>query len=275
MGQKCKKIYFSCVIYLFMYFNEKKKKMKKMKRITIIISVVSMSLLQAATLVFGDAYDATGSDTLDLGGANTVKSNVEISTVYLADTGSPASDPSRFNALVIGSGLYSNSTNYRTELSFVISGAPNAPAGFQYAITSVTTYLELSTNRGGAQIDLYEGVGIVTTFNTLPSATTPVLPSDMTGVFIPFEVINTNLDLNIDTIYSVTFDAPNVSSNEHQTFGSGISPSTGGGNIGTGGTIYVDKAPVLVIDYELVPIPEPSVVVLSLLGFSLVTRRSR
>lgn len=237
--------------------------------------------------------------------------NASTNVVFNAATGA-ATNPfgsvngtNGFQPLSVGRDFGGNLV--RSEISFNLSNLPAAPAGFEYNITNIALSIELSNNNqanGDTPINVYAQNGVTPAdinrlTGAVPStadAAFTVLASDSPSQFLPlvnFQNPNSLLDLNTDQIFSVTLDAPNVngSGTDFVFLGSGLGPINGDevdsalldsdglfdGNVSQlAGTNFVQVAPRLLIDVELIAIPEPSTTSVTLIGIcSLLLRRRR
>lgn len=226
----------------------------------------------AQTFTLGDNYSSNGDGTVvGVSGTTTGNSLIEGTGLYRQSDGA-SGNPSFYNAIMVGS-EYGGGDVWRAVTTFdlngldIIGGGVNAaPAGFEYQVDEIRLIVEVSGGnddpfgsppnpRPATQIDFYEG-----------SFPTGVLPGTNDGTqlfddpsdsFITVTISNSALDLNSDTSYTLTWDAPGAAldpANNFYTFGSGLSPN----NIGFSGTNFVEKSPELEIDYSLVAVPESS-----------------
>ncbi len=242
-----------------------------------IVTVFNQSL-NGATFILGDYYTNDGSGANS--GGTTASSEVETTGLYRADGGS--GNPSGYQAIAVGAvyggTIYRSVTTFDlTTLGLVTNATNAAPSGFKYVVDSMTITLEVSggsTNldqngqpdpRPVTDIDFYEGDFASSGFSALPATANGSRTfNDPSGSFLNTTLTNLDLDLNTQTSFTFTMAASNANSGAFYTFGSGEGP-----NIGFFGTGYADKAPSMTVTYSIVPIPEPSVGLLALLGCSM------
>lgn len=195
----------------------------------------------------------------------------------------------------------------RSQITFNLSGIEPAPDGFQYSVTSIALSIELSNNNqanGDTLLNIFAQTGISSsdinlltgTLSGTPDTNFTVSSSAFPGQFLPNITLNNPgslLDLNSDQFLSLTLDAPNVaaSGTDFVFFGGGLGPTDGGlvdsslldqdglfnGNVNQlAGTNFVQVSPRLIIETELVAVPEPSTVTIASFGlFTLLLRRKR
>ena len=240
-----------------------------MKIKSLLPSLIFLNSSFAAVFVLSDNLDPSGDGTP---GPSPL---VEGAGVYNVSSGT-AGNPSFYNALVVGAS-YGDVGNgiWRSVISFDVSALdlsslPAPTPGFAYAVTDVTIQLEQSDNRPAATINFFEGsqpTGAVVDY-----LATQNYAANQAGQFQSTSLGATSLDLSVDSTFTVTLDAPNASSGEYHTFGSGLAPN----NDGITGTNNASLGPELTITYELVQVPEPTSITLISLGLlGLITRRKR
>lgn len=213
----------------------------------------------SCTFTLGDHYSSNGDGT-SVGTPNTSITPTEVETTGLYDPAGNTGDPSGYNAIAVGA-IYGGTT-YRSVSTFSLSDVPVAPEGFTYSVNSVTVSLEVSggttDGRPSSTINFYEGNFST---GTLPDAKGSQLYNHISGSFVSTVLTDLTLDLNTDSEFTFTMAAPNADNGEFYTFGSGAGP-----NLGFTGTNAIQKAPSIIIDFDLVAVPEPSTTLLSLIG---------
>lgn len=228
----------------------------------------------AATFVLGDAFvsDGTGSADSPSTGTDGFAGN-QITTVYRVNDG-VAGNPfnggapgGNFSPIVVGNIF---GTDYRTTTTFDLSNIEPAPAGSVYSITDITIFFEVSStgdqNSADAVLDLYGDLGITTgAIASAPSATLDVPVATASGTFLNAPLPNSLIDLNTDDEFTITLDVANA--NQGVRFGSDLS-TPAFPNTGINGTDFAQVAPRLIINADIVPIPEPASSTILLIGAS-------
>lgn len=245
--------------------------------------------IQAAVFVFGDAFISDGTGDLNSpasggsnNGNNANNAGNETDAVYRADTGdfgnpfNSGMPGGSFSPLAVGN---FSGNDYRSTLSFDLSGFTAAPSGFKYEVTSVELFLEVSSvneiDGADAILDIYTNQGIIT--GALADPETSIVIQNDTSLdsnFLPGINLSTgSVDLNNPSNFLITLDIADPA--DGIRLGSGLSTSTFP-NQGINGTNFVQVAPRLVVNADLVAIPEPSTLsLLSLLGMLGMTYRRR
>ena len=263
-----------------------------MKILFPIAILLPFSAQATTTFVFGDAFQADGLGDFNAPSSGTTgNAGVDQATVYNATTGTPGNpfndgNPGGdFSPISVGNVF---GTTYRSNIVFDLSGIAPAPAGFEYHVISVEFFIDVSShdeqNDQAVDVGIFSDLGLPTgdlapTFT--PDATLTVPASGAEGTFVSTELPTSTADLNasspsVDLILDVA--NPNVGAR----FGSGLSTADFP-NTGINGTAFVQIAPRLVIEADLVPIPEPAPIIpepgtlsVALLGaLPLLCRRRR
>jgi len=257
-------------------------------QLTLLAALYLASSAQGVTFVLGDAYNSDGtSDFANPATGLNGNAGNQIDSVYNADTGAfgnpffgfgdPGGD---FSPIVAGNII--GAGDFRTTLEFDISNIAAAPAGFEYVITSVNLFLELNgtddINNGSVDVSFYSGLGITTgsLAAITPDTTITVANTATPGAFLPSISLSTSsVDLNnpSPSNFLVTFDV--AEDGNGIRLGSGLS-TTAFPNVGINGTDNSTVAPRLVIEADLVAVPEPSSLgFLSVLGLMGLGYRKR
>ena len=257
-------------------------------KIAPLLLLLSFSLpVQGVVFVFGDAFATDGSgdfsapSTGSTGNAGNVidsvySFNIQDSSTIFGNPFNSGNPGGNFSPLVVGDIF---GTDYRSTLSFDISGIAVAPAGLEYVVTSVELFLEVSSvdevDGASVDVDVYTNQGVTGAALSNPDTTFNVAnDSGLNGNFLPAINLSTgSVDLNNPSDFLITLDIADA--NDGIRFGSSLSTAAAP-NQGINGTNFVQVAPRLVINADLVAIPEPSSLgFLSLFGMIGITYRKR
>lgn len=252
-----------------------------------------MTSASAVTFVIGDGFALNGSGSFGTvpddnpesspgnSGRDGSITNAELSSRYNV-TAATFSDSVFADPFIAGvfSGFGPGDV-YRSSLQYDLSGLPSLSGSQTWQVTDVTLFLEVAGTtfdngvpNSGDSVDIDVIAGGDITAATLPAAAASfsidnadesTLERNFISVVLPASV----LDLNSDSSVTFLLDA-GASPTTAAMFGT----SLGDDGLGISGTDFINRAPALRINAEIVP--EPSVFSLGILaGLGLLARRRR
>lgn len=240
----------------------------------LLVTLMVPQLASAVTFVFGDAFASNGTGSADnpSQGTNGFAGN-QITTVYRVSDGVPGNPFNGGNAggdfspIVVGEVF---GTQYRTTSTFDLSEISPAPAGFEYQITDITLFLEVSDTAeqdgADATVNVFANLGITTgTINATPSASLTIPENASNGDFFSASLPTSAVDLNTADEFTFTLDIANAT--QGVRLGSDLSTPEFP-NVGINGTEFAQVAPRLIINADLVAVPEPSTSTALLVGLT-------